>query len=280
MYTTRIDEEHRAAILLLCDRSGSMAEETSLDGLPMTRAEAVASLINQLLDELLGRLRRSDRVRDCLDLALLEYSGEGVLNLLDDGGGFVTVSELIRRPVTVRPRHVLRRLPSGNQVAATIPQRQWIEAKAIGNTPMKAAFEEPLLVRRRPQPGQLSADRHQHYGRRGIGRRRRRADPRRRTAARRSHPGRRPAAVQRPPGLRRGEPGRDAAFSLGTRPVARPSPCPPAVRPLQHAAALLRHSDPRRTSACSAAFPRRRLQLPNQYAVCRADRRHDRAAML
>ena len=124
------------------DRSGSMAEETSLDGLSMTRAEAVASLINQLLDELLGRLRRSDRVRDCLDLALLEYSGEGVLNLLDDGGGFVTVSELIRRPVTVRPRHVLRRLPSGNQVAATIPQRQWIEAKAIGNTPMKAAFEE------------------------------------------------------------------------------------------------------------------------------------------
>ena len=142
MYTTRIDEEHRAAILLLCDRSGSMAEETSLDGLPMTRAEAVASLINPLLAELLGRLRRSDRVRDCLDLALLEYSGEGVLNLLDDGGGFVTVSELIRRPVTVRPRHVLRRLPSGNQVAATIPQRQWIEAKAIGNTPMKAAFEE------------------------------------------------------------------------------------------------------------------------------------------
>lgn len=142
MYTTRIDEEHRAAILLLCDRSGSMSEETLLDGMPMSRAEAVAALINQLLDELLGRLRRADRLRDCLDIALLEYSGEGVINLLAPSGGFVSVAELIRRPVAVRPRHVLRRLPSGNQVAATIPQRQWIEAKATGNTPMKAAFDE------------------------------------------------------------------------------------------------------------------------------------------
>lgn len=149
MYTTRIDEEHRAAILLLCDRSGSMAEETRLDGMTMTRAEAVACLINQLLDELLGRMRRADRVRDCLDIALLEYAGDGVVPLLSPDGGFVPVAELLRRPVEVRPRHVLRRLPSGNQVAATIPQRQWIDAKASGNTPMRAAFDEAERLARR-----------------------------------------------------------------------------------------------------------------------------------
>ena len=140
MYTTRIDEEHR---------SGSMAEETRLDGMTMTRAEAVACLINQLLDELLGRMRRADRVRDCLDIALLEYAGDGVVPLLSPDGGFVPVAELLRRPVEVRPRHVLRRLPSGNQVAATIPQRQWIDAKASGNTPMRAAFDEAERLARR-----------------------------------------------------------------------------------------------------------------------------------
>ena len=49
MYKAKITREHRTAFIILCDRSGSMAEETRFGGQVMRKAEAVACIINMLL---------------------------------------------------------------------------------------------------------------------------------------------------------------------------------------------------------------------------------------
>lgn len=146
MYNAKITTGNRTAFVILCDRSGSMTEETLLDGQRMTKSEAVATIINALIDELLNRCRRTDGLRDYFDLAVIGYSGSGITSLLPGSEAFVSVSELVRMPVPTVRRHILRMLPSGNQIAATIDQHCWIAPSASGNTPMLAALHEAAML--------------------------------------------------------------------------------------------------------------------------------------
>lgn len=142
MYNAITTREHRTAFILLCDSSGSMTEEILFQDAVIPKSEAVSLIINMLIDELINRSRREEGIRDYFDIAVLEYSGEGIRSLLSPDGKFTTASELNRRAVTTRKRHVVRTLPGGNQIAALLEQRQWITAKAFGDTPMGAALAE------------------------------------------------------------------------------------------------------------------------------------------
>lgn len=149
MYSARITREHRTAFVLLTDRSGSMAEEVLFGRVRVTKADAVAQIINLLVDELVNRCRREEGVRDYFDIAVLEYSGEGVKPLLPGTGDFIVPSELVRMPVETRTRHILRRLPDGSEISSALERKEWIKPKASGNTPMGAALAEAeRLVRR------------------------------------------------------------------------------------------------------------------------------------
>ncbi len=148
MYSTRITRRHRTAFIMLCDRSGSMAEEVVFRGERTTKAAAVASIINMFIDELINRSRREEGVRDYFDIAVLEYSGDGVIPLLGPAG-FVPVSELVRREVRTQRFNLVRTLPNGNQIVSAASQRCWIEPKASGATLMGAALTEAgKLVRK------------------------------------------------------------------------------------------------------------------------------------
>lgn len=142
MYDARITREHRSAVVILCDMSGSMAEEITFRGRQLSKANAVARILNELLDEFINRCRRHDGVRDYFDIAVLGYSGEGVTSLLSRQGEFTSTEQLIRKPVRSEQETILRRLPSGNQVSASVTVRYWIEPKASGDTPMGAALSE------------------------------------------------------------------------------------------------------------------------------------------
>lgn len=142
MYESRVTREHRTAIILLCDRSGSMSEEVLFREGRVSKAAAVSTIINEFVDELINRSRREDGVRDYFDIAVIEYSGDGVVSLLSGAGEFATAPELVRKPVGVERRTILRRLPGGNQVAAVVAQKLWVEPKAVGNTPMGAALTQ------------------------------------------------------------------------------------------------------------------------------------------
>lgn len=148
MYCSRITREHRTAFILLTDRSGSMAEEVAFEGERMTKADAVAQIINRFLEELVNRCRREEGIRDYFDIAIVEYGGEGVRYLLG-ADGFITPSELAKVPCDTRTRHILRRLPGGNLVSVARSEREWITPRSAGNTPMGAALAEAeKLVRR------------------------------------------------------------------------------------------------------------------------------------
>ena len=64
MYTQSITRTHRTAFIFVIDGSGSMAEKIRFRGRLMTKADAVASITNGMLFELIERARRSDGVRD------------------------------------------------------------------------------------------------------------------------------------------------------------------------------------------------------------------------
>ena len=60
MYTQSITRTHRTAFIFVIDGSGSMAEKIRFRGRLMTKADAVASITNGMLFELIERARRSD----------------------------------------------------------------------------------------------------------------------------------------------------------------------------------------------------------------------------
>ena len=71
MYSKPITHLNRGAILMVVDCSMSMQEQTLLNRVPMRKIEAVATLCNYLIDELLERAKRHDEVRNYYDIAVL-----------------------------------------------------------------------------------------------------------------------------------------------------------------------------------------------------------------
>ena len=105
MYTQSITRTHRTAIILAIDGSGSMAEKIRFRNRQMTKAEAVATITNGMLFELIERARRSDGVRDYYDIAVIGYSGDDeVYSLLPGGRELISVAELAagEPPINIR----------------------------------------------------------------------------------------------------------------------------------------------------------------------------------
>ena len=113
-------------------------------GRQTTKAEAVAEVTNRLLFELIERARRSDEVRDYYDIAVLGYSGDGIVSLLNDPEPLVPVSRLAALPVDFAETVVERRMPDGEATFRKISMPAWIAPKAVGQTPM---YEALLQIR-------------------------------------------------------------------------------------------------------------------------------------
>lgn len=141
MYTQSITRNHRTAFVLLIDASGSMAEETTYGGRRMTKAEAVASITNALLFELIERARRDDGVRDYYDVAVLGYSDDDAVEpLLPGGREALSISELAACKPQMHTEVIPCRLPNGSIALRELPSPQWIVPKAAGQTPMCEAL--------------------------------------------------------------------------------------------------------------------------------------------
>lgn len=141
MYTQSITRNHRTAFILAIDGSGSMAESILFRGRCMTKAEAVATITNDLLFELVERARRSDGVRDYYDIAVVGYSGDDeVRSLLPGGEDLVPVSALAAQEMPVHTEVIEHRLPDGSIALREIPAPAWIKPLSAGQTPMCEAL--------------------------------------------------------------------------------------------------------------------------------------------
>ena len=116
MYTQSITRTHRTAIILAIDGSGSMAEKIRFRNRQMTKAEAVATITNGMLFELIERARRSDGVRDYYDIAVIGYSGDDeVYSLLPGGRELISVAELAAGEPPIKTEVIEYRLPDGSE---------------------------------------------------------------------------------------------------------------------------------------------------------------------
>ena len=108
----------------------------------MRKIEAVATLCNYLIDELLERAKRHDEVRNYYDIAVLGYSGTEVRSMLpvDTATGFVAINRLAE--VAPEPHSIVfeQHTDDGRTTDATFTLREWIKPTAHGKTPMFQAL--------------------------------------------------------------------------------------------------------------------------------------------
>ena len=142
MYSKPITHLNRGAILVVVDCSMSMQEQTFLNRVPMRKIEAVATVCNYLIDELLERAKRHDEVRNYYDIAVLGYSGTEVRSMLpiDSATGFVAISRLAEAAPEPRTIVFEQHTDDGRTTDATFTLREWIKPEAHGKTPMFQAL--------------------------------------------------------------------------------------------------------------------------------------------
>ena len=125
MYIQSITRTRRTAFIFTIDCSGSMAEKIRFRGRQMTKADAVASITNGMLFELIERARRSD---------------DEVYSLLPGGREVISVAELAAGEPPLKTEVVEYRLPDGSNALREISTPAWVEPEAAGQTPMCEAL--------------------------------------------------------------------------------------------------------------------------------------------
>lgn len=147
-YTRTVTRKNRTAFVILLDRSGSMAEKITFDGRCMSKAEALASVTNRLIFELLCRSRRSDGIRDYFDLALMGYSGDKLHSIISGADGFVPISQfaLLGAASEANGSEFApeKWYPTSNSM---LPR--WVSPAAEGSTPMFEALLEACEITER-----------------------------------------------------------------------------------------------------------------------------------
>ena len=143
MYTQEITRRHRAAFVLVLDRSGSMQERIRLGRMNITRAEAVTLMANALITELIDRCRRTDSLRNYYDIAVVGYGNDEVEMLLGKSG-FISIAELADMAPAKSDISIEEELSDGSSAMVAHSIMQWLSPKAEGKTPM---YEAMLRVR-------------------------------------------------------------------------------------------------------------------------------------
>ena len=139
MYNQEITRKHRAAFVLLLDRSMSMQQIVRFGHMVATMSEVVAYTANTLITEFIDRCRRSDGIRDYYDVAVLGYCNHRVENLLSEDG-FISIKKLADRMPRITNVAFESELDDGSRLLTNHRQHRWVEPLAEGNTPMYEAL--------------------------------------------------------------------------------------------------------------------------------------------
>lgn len=145
-YTAQITRANPSSFIFLVDQSGSMDEEIDYNGNTLTKAEAVAQIVNEQVDAMISRCQRSDGIRDYFDVSLIGYGGVNSedASLLWEGNlqgrEFVKISELATNfveEIEIEEEKIIRGQPK-----KTIRKiKTWLNPVANYKTPMKSALE-------------------------------------------------------------------------------------------------------------------------------------------
>ncbi len=149
-YSARVTRAHPCAFLILIDQSGSMENELQDNrGVTKTKAEHLALMVNQFLEETILTCQTTNLIKDYFEMLIIGYGrvkeeDDNIVEVAWEGPlknhTWVTVNELrngsIRKEIISVPNPV------------TFGKREmeeevniWVEPYAEGLTPMKKAFD-------------------------------------------------------------------------------------------------------------------------------------------
>lgn len=145
LYEAEINRKNPTAILIMIDQSASMDWNTqTYRGEEKTYSQIVADMVNELLNELIGRCTKSEGVRDYFHTCVLEYGGiddSNAYSLWDGnlkGKDWVSISEL-KQNARYEKKTVIKTI-RGKSKVSEIEMPYWFKPVANYGTPMGAAF--------------------------------------------------------------------------------------------------------------------------------------------
>jgi hypothetical protein len=148
-YAAEISRTNPSCFLFLIDQSGSMQHPfPSAEG-KRAKSEGVADAINKLLQNLVIKCAKSEGIRDYYHVGVIGYGGAATGPAFGGklaGMELVPVSELGRNPIRVEERTRKTDDGAGGIVSQKVKFPIWFESKALGETPMCAAFDKASSI--------------------------------------------------------------------------------------------------------------------------------------
>jgi hypothetical protein len=118
-----------------------MLQRAKIGNLIRPKIEIVEYICNIMIDELMLRAVRGNKVRNYYDIAVLGYSMGDVRSLLPgDSEGFVAIDRLIEMAPAPKTVYIEQHAADGSTTTAPITFHEWIKPRAGGSTPMHEAL--------------------------------------------------------------------------------------------------------------------------------------------
>jgi hypothetical protein len=128
-YSRSITREHPSCLLFIVDQSSSMCE--SFAGTEINKAQAVAQIVNRLIDVLGLKCTTKDLVRHYFDIGIIKYGDQAVSQFTNE------LSEPAFSPINVLYENPLNL----HEVIDSEADPIWIIPEADGLTAMNSAFK-------------------------------------------------------------------------------------------------------------------------------------------
>jgi hypothetical protein len=147
MYEAQISRTEPSAFLFLIDQSGSMAGDWGGEA-GKKKADAVATILNRLLQNLVLRCAKEEGIRDYYDVGVLGYGARvsPALGGALTGNDLVPISQLGNNPIRVDERAKKVDDGAGGLIEQRIKLPVWVDPAADNGTPMTQAFARAVAI--------------------------------------------------------------------------------------------------------------------------------------
>lgn len=142
-YTAEISRNNPSCFLFIIDQSGSMSDKYLSVGKP--KSEALADVINRMLQQLVIKCAKSEGVRNYYHVGVIGYGANGVKVAFSGslaGQKLVPIADIANNPARIEERTKKISDGAGGLIETTVKFPIWFDPTANGGTPMAEAFRQ------------------------------------------------------------------------------------------------------------------------------------------
>lgn len=146
-YSAEISRNNPSCFLFVIDQSGSMSDNYVSVGKP--KSEALADVINRMLQQLVIKCAKSEGVRDYYHVGVIGYGANGVGPAFGgslSGKNLAPISEIANNPARIEERTKRVSDGAGGLVDTSVKFPIWFDPTANGGTPMTDAFRKANTI--------------------------------------------------------------------------------------------------------------------------------------